>query len=60
MPRTVGRKGSLFLSSGGAQAFQFATDEKGPLKLRFSMELGRLAVFVQSQRRHLFLIVVII
>lgn len=37
-------------SSGGAQAFQFATEEKDA-KFRLSIDVGKLAVLVQSQRR---------
>lgn len=48
------------MSSGGDQAFQFATEEMGPLKLRDSMAWGRLAVLVQSQRRQRFFMVVMV
>jgi hypothetical protein len=59
MPRTVGLKGRRFLSSGGAQAFQLETEDRGPVKLIFSMALGMLAVLVQSHKRHLFLITIL-
>lgn len=59
MPRTVGRKGRRFLSSGGAQAFQFEQDNRGPSKLILSIASGQWAVFVQSQRRHRFLITIV-
>lgn len=59
IPRTVGLKGTRFLSSGGAQAFQLATEHIGPEKLTFSIEWGMLAVFVQSQRRQRFLITIL-
>jgi hypothetical protein len=47
------------LSSGGAQAFQLETEDRGPVKLIFSMASGMLAVLVQSHKRHLFLITIL-
>lgn len=51
----MGRKGRRPCSSGGAQAFQLAQEERAPLKLMRSIASGMWAVLVQSQRRQRFL-----
>ena len=52
MPRTVGLNGRRPFSSGGAQAFQFEHEERGPLKFTDSIASGTCAVLVQSQRSY--------